>query len=374
VRANRPIELRELNADTAVAYLTERGAISGRAEVEPLGGGISNVVLRVRSAGDCFVVKQSLPRLRVEAVWEVDRKRIFVERDCMRYLGNILAPGTVPDVRFSDDGNFLFAMSCAPPGGFNWKEALLRGEIDVVAAERAGALLAALQVRTAADPVVRERFADRTVLFQGRIDPYHRTAAAANPSLGRLIEEEVERLLAAQRTLVLGDYAPKNTLVYPSRLLLLDFEVAHWGDPAFDPAFWLNHLLLKAIRFSDRAPRYLAAARAFWRVYRAGLAGDCAVGIEWGTTRELACLLLARIDGKSKIEYITDESQRAFARDLATDVLVTRLAHPNDVFTEAEQRLVASNCLTCDPDRSASRARGTRLTWAPYRRSRRNPG
>lgn len=331
----------ELTVENAVVYLRRRGAISAPADVVPLSGGISNVVLRVHSQGDCFVIKQSLPRLRVEAVWEFDRRRILVERDCMAYLGSLLPPGTVPEVRFSDEANFLFAMSCAPPGGVVWKDALLRGEIEIETAERAGALLAELQLRSAADAAARERFADRTVLLQGRIDPYHRTAALANPSLRPLIEEEVGRMLGTRRTLVLGDYSPKNTIVYPDGLLILDFEVAHFGDPAFDPAFCLNHLLLKAIRFPERLASYVAAARAFWRTYRAKLGGECAAGIEHATARELGCLLLARIDGKSKVEYLTAEPQRAFARRLAADVLVERVSDPEEVFAEAERRIQA---------------------------------
>ncbi len=330
----------ELDPDNAAVYLRDRGVLGeGPVEVEALGWGISNTVLKVRTREGCLVVKQSLPRLRVEAVWEFDRARILVERECMQCLGELLPAGTVPEVRFCDDANFVFAMSCAPPGGVLWKEALLRGEIDVSAAQRAGTLLSEVQLRAAADTTMRERFADRTVLIQGRVDPYHRTAAAANPSLRPLIEEEIERMLATTRTLVLGDYAPKNTFVYPDHLLILDFEVAHWGDPAFDPAFCLNHLLLKAIRFSERAVSYLDAARCFWRAYRGGLSGVCTFGIERATARELGCLLLARIDGKSKIEYITDEETRGFARDLAAHVLRAGVAHPEEVIAEAGERI-----------------------------------
>jgi hypothetical protein len=329
----------ELSTASAAAYLRSRGMIADDAEIEPLGGGISNVVLRVRSGGDCFVLKQSLPRLRVEAVREFDRRRIFVERRCMAYLGTLLPAGTVPEVRFADDEHFLFAMSCAPPGGANWKEALLAGEVDLRVAGWAGTMLAAIQTQAAADRTAGEAFCDRTVLIQGRLDPYHRTAALAHPRLRPLIEEEVERVLATRRTLVLGDYSPKNLIAYDGHVLLLDFEVAHFGDPSFDPAFCLNHLVLKAIRFPERADGYLEAARTFWRGYRADLDAGCADGIEAATTRELACLLLARIDGKSKVEYITRESQKAFARSLATDVLLDGAADPEDVLAEAERRL-----------------------------------
>lgn len=329
----------ELSVQDAGDYLRRHGIIAGAVEIEPLSGGISNVVLRARFGGDCLVVKQSLPRLRVDAVWEFDRRRVFVERDCMQYLGRLLPPGTVPRVRFSDEPSYVFGMSCAPPGGVVWKDALMRGEVQPHVALQAGALLAQLQTRAAADPFARERFEDRTVLWEGRLHPYHRTAAAVNPALSEVIEEEVQRTLAVRRTLVLGDFAPKNTIVYPERMLILDFEVAHFGDPAFDPAFCLTHLVLKAIHFPNRASAYLEAARAFWRSYREGISGELAEGIEWGTARELACLLLARIDGKSRIEYLTDEPPRRAARDLAGEALRQRLAHPAEIIDEAQRRL-----------------------------------
>src|SRR4029078_2413764 len=99
----------------------------------------------------------------------------------------------------------------------------------------------------------RCRFADQTVMIQGRTDPYHVTTAAAHPELAQAIGAEVERLLATRRTLTLGDWSPKNIFVSPDRILAIDFEVAHWGDPAFDVAFCLTHLSLKAMRFGGRA-------------------------------------------------------------------------------------------------------------------------
>ncbi len=255
----------ELDARTAGTYLQEHGVAPPDADVtvEELGWGISNVVLRASWPGACIVVKQSLPKLRVEDDWPFDRDRIVGERDCMEYLSVLLPPGSVPDVVFSDDASFAFAMTCVPAGGVLWKQALLDGEIDPEAARRAGRLLASIHRDSAADERVRERFASQTVLIQGRIDPYHLTAAEAHPDLAPRIHAEVERLLATRRALVLGDYSPKNLFVYPDRVVAIDFEVAHWGDPAFDVAFLLTHLVLKASYRPVDAAAYLAAAQPF---------------------------------------------------------------------------------------------------------------
>ena len=157
--------------------------------------------------------------------------------------------------------------------------------------------------------------------------------AAAHPELAPAIEAEVERLLATRRTLTLGDYSPKNIFVYPDRVVAIDFEVAHWGDPGFDVAFCLTHLSLKAIRFDER---HLAGARSFWEAYRATGADELCD--EDGLVRELGCLLLARIDGKSPVEYIEDDVTKETVRALAARLI----AGPRRTVPEALQEVAGS--------------------------------
>ncbi len=306
---------------TAGAVLHRLGVAPPGAPVKAraLSGGISNVVLAASWPDGRAVLKQSLPELRVATVWRFDRSRIINERRCMDYLGQVLDAGSVPEVLAHDDDAFLFVMSHAPDGGTNWKDALLAGEIDLTTAARAGALLGRVHSASAADAEVARTFGDLTPMLQGRVDPYHRTAAAANPEVAPLVEAEVERLLATRRCLVLGDWSPKNLLAYPDRVLALDFEVAHYGDPAFDVAFLLTHFVLKGVRRPADAARLRSAARAFLEEY-GGEAGDVAPP-DAHTVAELGCILLARVDGKSRIEYLTSDEQRAHVRALAYDVL-----------------------------------------------------
>ena len=277
-----------LSAANVVSYLRERNLLpeGATAHVRELAGGISNSVLRVDWHADAVVVKQSLPRLRVDEVWEFDRRRTLAECDCMRVLGEKLPAGRVPEVLDIDQHRLAFTMTCAPAGGIVWKDALLRGEVDLTVAARAGALLATVHRTTASDPSLAARFDDLMPLMQGRVEPYHRTAERAHPDLVAAIDADIERLTTRRRALVLGDYSPKNLIVYPEHVLALDFEVAHWGDPAFDTAFMLAHLVAKAVHASVDGDRYLTAAREFWAAYheQAGEQGanetghDCRAG------------------------------------------------------------------------------------------------
>jgi 5-methylthioribose kinase len=313
----------EITPENAREYLVAQRQLrpDQPAAIEALGWGISNMVFKVSLDDDCFVFKQSLPKLRVQDDWPFDRARILVERDCMALLGQLLPAGCVPTVRFSDDANFVFGMSCAPHGGVLWEQALLAQQIDTPTAARAGALLAEMHRRAAVDPRVPARFAAQTGFVQGRVDPYYWTAARLHADLAPLIEAEVQRMLATRLTLVHGDYSPKNMFVYPDRILLLDFEVAHYGDPAFDAAFCLNHLILPALAFPGYAAQYLDAALAFWHTYHSEPVQQLDPQIEPTIIRALGCLLLARIDGKSKIPYITDDATRDQVRGLARRIL-----------------------------------------------------
>lgn len=311
----------ELTAETAGDYLVAHGLLPPGDEVmaTALSGGISNTVVRVEWSDGCIVLKQSLGRLRVAAEWEFDRARIFRERDFMETLARLL-PGSAPDLVFSDDESFLFGMTCAPSGGTVWKDATMGGHLDPRMARAAGTLLGTLQGRAHGNEGFARRFADLMPLEQGRLDPYHRTAAEAHPDLAGKIEAEIERLLATRTTLVHGDFSPKNIISYGDTILMLDFEVAHWGDPAFDPAFLLSHLILGSVYHRHLADGFIDEAQRFWQAYR--VAAGASSGSEGAVVAELGCLLLARIDGKSKIEYLTDEGDLDAVRQFAREVLL----------------------------------------------------
>ena len=312
----------ELREDTAPGILAGLGVMphAARPAVRSLSGGIANTVLAVRWPGGSVVVKQALPRLRVAADWDFDPARTGIERACLDYLGRVLPPGAVPEVLAYDAGSGILVMSEAPAGGEMWKGALLAGRVEPGVAAEVGTLLGTLHRAAASDDAARREFASVWPLVQGRVDPYHRTAAAAQPGLREPIEGEVDRLLATRTTLVLGDCSPKNVIAYPDRVLLLDFEVAHWGDPAFDVAFMLTHLVLKARIRPERAATLRECAARFAGAH--GAAAADAAPADAAVVAELGCLLISRVDGKSPAEYLDAGRDHAAVRDAAATLLL----------------------------------------------------
>jgi len=286
-------------------YLAAQRAVpSGPWTVTPLGGGVSNTVLRVDSPSASFVLKQALGQLRVQEQWLADRARIRREYTALRDLQPFLPAGALPAVLFEDPDNYIFALEAASPQAKDWKSLLLGNSIDPSLARQAAAMLAAMFN----NPVLFDTFADQTSFDQLRLDPYYRFTAARHPDLRPQFDEAIA-LCRRPLGIVHGDFSPKNFLIDGGRMILIDFEVVHLGDPAFDAAFLLNHLLLKA-HHGIRACRELALL--FW---------DSLDGCidESGAIRHLGCLHLARIDGKSPAEYLTGPERvsiREYARNL----------------------------------------------------------
>ncbi len=312
-------------------YLASRGlaADERKIHVRELGGGVSNIVLLIewpeeQEPGRCWVAKQSLGKLRVQDDWRSERTRVFREAHALQALRPVLGESSLPEVVYVDRENYFFIMTGAPFGSLVWKESLLQGRVDLAVAERAGGLLARLINASRADPRLREPFEDRTVFDQLRIDPYYRTTAGRHPDIRAALEELMADSWEIRTALVHGDYSPKNMLMKEGRIFLIDFEVVHWGDPAFDAAFLLNHLFLKALFQPRFAPLYLDAVREFWKTLRTDLKREPWEAFEALVLRHLGGLMLARIDGKSPVEYIREEETKERVRQVAKQILRER--------------------------------------------------
>ena len=125
------------------------------------------------------------------------------------------------------------------------------------------------------------------------------------------------------QALVHGDVSPKNILIGPQGPVFLDAECAWYGDPAFDLAFCLNHLLLKCLWTPSAADGFLACFKALATSYLAGVDWEGAAEIEARTAHLLPGLFLARVDGKSPVEYITGETDKERVRRVGRELLIT---------------------------------------------------
>ena len=227
--------MRQIDASNAADALCAGGFVPADREirVRELTGGVSNLVLRVEVAGEPpLVVKQCRERLRVAMEWTAPLERIWVEQEALEVLAELLPVGGVPRVLFEDRENYLFGMSCAADDAVTWKTRLMAGDVDPLIAMRAGEWLGLIHDRAREHPALDDGLADGSLFEQLRIEPYYRTSARAHPELSGAFEGLIQEMRGAgsdpgERTLVLGDYSPKNILVdRRDELTLLDFECA----------------------------------------------------------------------------------------------------------------------------------------------------
>jgi 5-methylthioribose kinase len=341
--------MREITALTAAEFLRESGRVPDRAEIDvrELSGGVSNIVLRVDIPGlSPFVIKQCRERLRVAMDWRARLDRIWTERATLELLHSILPRGTVPTVLFEDRPLYLFAMTCAPDDAVTWKTHLMAGQTDAGIAARLGTILGTIHATAPEHPALREVLSDTSLFEELRVDPYYRTAARAHPDVAPRIDTLIAAMdqPADQRTLVLGDFSPKNILVHSGGLILLDFECAHSGDAAFDMGFFLSHLMLKTIRAAanDRAlaSRYLGLTPLFLQSYldRRGIGTVARAELVRRAILHVAACSLARVDGKSPVEYL-DAREQAIARSFAREALLTGPTTWDDLCTVLENAI-----------------------------------
>ncbi|MBY0504964.1 MAG: aminoglycoside phosphotransferase family protein [Bryobacteraceae bacterium] len=278
---------------------------------ELLLGGVSSDVALITDGQQRFVVKRSIDNLRVAADWPVHPSRIWREVDALRAIAPQLPPGAVPAVVYESRDEYLYAMTAAPDGATSWKEQLLAGDVDADLAAYIGAVHAAM-LRL---PNPRPEFDDITFFEELRIDPYYRYTAERHPDLRSAFDRGAAACRQHRWALVHGDFSPKNIMAGRATAMVLDWECVHWGDPAFDTGFILNHLLLKGFHRPQDRPLLARAAEAYYQA-----AG--AVPFE-ATMIHLPLLLLCRVDGKSPVEYLTREETReavrAFARSLLAE-------------------------------------------------------
>ncbi len=267
------------------------------------------------------VLKQSLGKLRVEQEWLSERSRIFREAAALRLLDGLLPAGSVPEVLREDRENYILAMSAAPAAAKMWKSLLFEGSISTAVAGRIASILGTMIARTWKSSECESLFGDQTVFDQLRIDPYYRSTALRHPNLAERFEKLIEISKQRRLSVVHGDWSPKNFLVDRDSVMAIDFEVIHFGDPSFDAAFLLNHLLLKSYRFPQWRDRFQSAAREFYRTLMELLPPECD-WFERATIEHLGCLLLARIDGKSPVEYITEDELKQTIRQAAQRIIL----------------------------------------------------
>ena len=240
-------------------------------EPRALTGGVSSEIWQVDTANGPVCIKRALARLKTEQTWHAPVERNASEADWIRTVAAIV-PNAVPRILVQDRAAGMFVMEFFEPTEYPvWKKELRDGRVSVDIAAAVGTLLGIIHAATAGNEDLRTRFATDDIFHPIRIEPYLLRTADAHADLGAQLKILAETTFTTKRVLVHGDVSPKNILIGPNGPVFLDAECAWYGDPAFDLAFCLNHLLLKCIWTPTATEQLLASYTALATAYLDGV-------------------------------------------------------------------------------------------------------
>lgn len=311
------------------------------ADFEPLTGGVSSDIWRVRTGRGEFCVKRALARLRVAAEWHAPVERNGFEVAWYEVAHGI-EPAAVPRVLHHDESAGLCVLSYLDPATHSlWKHELRDGRAVPGFAAAVGQRLGRIHAATAGDEAVAARFPRGDIFHAIRLEPYLEATAAHHPDLRERLFELSRRTGATRLAMIHGDVSPKNIMAGPNGPVFLDAECACIGDPAFDIAFCLNHLLLKCLWNPAARADLLACYRAMSTAWLQQVDWEPPAAAEARAASLLPGLLLARVDGKSPVEYLTRAADQARVRHAARVLLAAPVALLGDVLTTWQETLDA---------------------------------
>ena len=286
-----------------------------------LTGGVSSDIWRIDFANHSICAKRALSQLKVAAVWEAPLSRNAYEYAWYQVVGPRFGQH-VPTMLGRDEDSGLFFMSFLEPEKHPvWKSLLLQGHIQPAFAQQVGECLGQMHRYTAAQPELAKKFKSDVEFYSLRLEPYLLATAKQHPALASRLQSICDQTAQTRRALVHGDISPKNILCGPDGPVLLDAECAWYGDPAFDLAFCLNHLVLKAVLMPQHASVLAQSYQQLVSAYMPAVNWENASEFEERTAQLLPALLLARVDGKSPVEYLTAPAQHTVVRSVAVQGL-----------------------------------------------------
>jgi aminoglycoside phosphotransferase (APT) family kinase protein len=319
-------ETQDLDEEAIAAALSRMGLLAAgeRPRCQPLTGGVSSDIWLIDVPGRRLCLKRALPRLKVEQVWEAPVRRNHYEWNWFRVAGRI-CPDAVPPLVGQDAAAGLFVMAYLDPALFPvWKDQLRDGNADLAIAEAVASRLVLIHNATAGDHQIARLFGSDEDFNAIRLEPYLLATAQVHPDLAAPLKWLAQETAGMKLALVHGDVSPKNILIGRRGPVFLDAECAWYGDPAFDLAFCLNHLLLKCLLNRRAITRFLACYDRFAEVYLQAARWELREETEARAAQLLPALMLGRVDGKSPVEYITEEADKERVRKVARFLLTER--------------------------------------------------
>ncbi|MBX2868626.1 MAG: aminoglycoside phosphotransferase family protein [Acidiferrobacterales bacterium] len=285
--------------------------------VEPLTGGVGSDIAMVDMGDRKLCVKFALPKLKVAEDWFAPVHRNRAEYEWLNLVTQV-APANAVKLLGRSETHHGFVMEYLDGDDvYLWKSSLLSGRISHNEADLLGDLLGKIHLASTLSSFDTSPFQNMDDFIALRIEPYLSFTANRCPKHAQQLEQLASQLANSNRVIVHGDVSPKNIFFHHGKPLILDAECATMGDASFDCAFLINHLALKAVHLPDIRDTLVQSINIFWSAYVKQVSWESRTELESRICHLLAGLLLARVDGKSPVEYLNPTEQQR-VRDISS--------------------------------------------------------
>lgn len=263
-----------------------------------------------------WIVKQALDRMRPETERFCDPARSQVEGLALGQLPSLMPPHTVPELVFENQRQNILVMQAVPEPHESWNDLIMAGNCEERHVRQFAKILGTLHAASwRRHAELAQRFENRSFFEALRIEPLLEYSARQAPAAAAFMTDLMAQSRECRTALVHGDFCPKNVLLYGEKLILLDYELMHWGDPAFDAGFAFSHFLVEAHRRPQNGTAMIEAVRIFWKEYFAYVRTSVwARGLETRAVRHGAACLLARAGGLLPHEYLDGREKEQLQR------------------------------------------------------------
>ena len=289
-----------------------------------------------------FCIKRALAKLTVKEDWYAPISRNKFEAMYFQYCFEI-APYNFPKILGHDNKNYILAMKWYNPNNFLvWKKKLLNRKIEKDDIRNVSNLLIKKHERFFNSKKFEKKFDNDSTFYSIRIEPYILFTSKKYPDFKCRFDNVAKSLVKNKKTLIHGDFSPKNILIKGNTPLILDAETACWGDPVFDLAFCNNHLLLKSLLLDGLGKKLLNLSFKFVKNYIDNISWEDKNSFTKRLLDITPLLLLARVDGKSPIEYFKLKQQE-ITRQLGKHILTDEVKTLEQLYSILDNYVVKKN-------------------------------
>ena len=290
-------------------------------EIKRLKGGVSCEVYKAKTIKNTYCIKRALPKLLVKKDWYVKTNRIKYEYLWLKHCKKLL-PKSIPKIyKFDEKSKYLILEYLNEKKFLNLKSEFLKGKINYKLINKIGKNLSIIHNNSTKKNIEKKFSPNFRNFYDLRLDAYFNEVKRVHPNLSSFVNNINKQYKENRTTLVHGDMSPKNILFYKNEIKFLDAETSNFGDPVFDVVFFTNHLLIKSIYLPNKKNQFLKAYKNFIDTYISNSNCEDKKFFFRRCLNMIPLMLIARVDGKSPVEYVTSVKMKNEIRKLSFKLL-----------------------------------------------------